>query len=415
MTELPIVPVDPDDVPALTEWANTSSAVFLAPRPTPESMASRQVRMAGHRLFAARDGDRTVATFRSFDSDLTVPGAPEPLPVNAISSVTVLPTHRRRRLLSRWITGDLTRAAEHADVASILIASEAQIYRRFGFGVATTACTWTIDAGRAQFLRPRTGTVELVDRDEYVELAPAVYDVARQRFAGTIQRPAHRWQTAAQILLHGNEEDRLRQLAIHRSPDGTPDGLLVYRIEDSYAERVAAATLHVQDLWAANDEAYADLWRYCCEVDFVTRVVAEDRSPREPLPLLLSDPRMARDGATSDFLWVRLHDVPAAFGARRYPVAGSITIRVTDDLGQADGTYLIEADETGAGTCTRVADVQHPDLETDAAGLASLWLGSADLAALASAGFLRIRDAATHARADALLGWPEPAWCGTWF
>ncbi|HEX5560895.1 MAG TPA: GNAT family N-acetyltransferase [Nocardioidaceae bacterium] len=415
MTELQIVPIHLDDVPALTDWATTAQAVFLAPRPTPESIESRRVRMAGHRLFAGRDGDRTVATFRSFDSDLTVPGAPEPLPVNAISSVTVLPTHRRRGLLSRWITEDLTRAAAHGDVASILIASEAPIYRRFGFGVATTACTWTIDAGRANFLPPRTGSIELVDREDFVKVAPPVYDVARQRFPGTIGRPLHRWQTAAQILLHGNEEDRLRQLAIHRGADGTPDGLLVYRVEDSYAERITAATLHVQDLWAANDEAYADLWRYCCEVDFVTRVVAEDRSPREALPLLLTDPRMARDGASSDFVWVRLHDVPGAFTARRYPVPGALTVRVTDHLGQTDGTYLIEADETGAGTCTRVADVQNPDLETDAAGLASLWLGSGDLAALASAGFVHIRDAATHARADALLGWPEPAWCGTWF
>jgi predicted acetyltransferase len=415
MTELQIVPIDPDDVPALTQWATTAQVVFLGPRPTPESMESRRVRMAGHRLFAGRDGDRTVATFRSFDSDLTVPGAAEPLPVNAISSVTVLPTHRRRGLLSRWVTGELTRAAEHGDVASILIASEAPIYRRFGFGEATAACTWTIDAGRAHFRTPRTGSVELVDRDDFVKRAPAVYDVARQRFPGTIQRPPHRWQTAAQILLHGNEEDRLRQLAVHRDADGTPDGLLVYRVDDSYAERVSAATLHVQDLWAANEEAYADLWRYCCEVDFVTRVVAEDRSAREPLPLLLTDPRMARDGATSDFLWVRLHDVPAAFSARRYPVAGSVTIAVTDHLGQTDGTYLIESDATGAGMCTRVTGVQNPDLETDAAGLASLWLGSGDLAALAAAGFVRIRDAATHALADALLGWPEPAWCGTWF
>ena len=63
------------------------------------------------------------------------------LAVNAISSVTVLPTHRRRRLLRRWMTQELERAPAAGTAVSILIASEAPIYRRFGFGMAATACT----------------------------------------------------------------------------------------------------------------------------------------------------------------------------------------------------------------------------------------------------------------------------------
>ena len=42
------------------------------------------------------------------------------------------------------------------------------------------------------------------------------------------------------------------------------------------------------DLHAVNDVAYAALWRYLAEVDLVSTIVAEGRSPSERLPWLLS-------------------------------------------------------------------------------------------------------------------------------
>ncbi len=159
--QLSIDEVDVSDTEAMTAWATAATSVFLQPRPTADAIAERQRRMRDHRLYAARDGRRTVATFRSFDSDLTLPGDVDPLRVNAISSVTVLPTHRRRGLLTRWMTGELGRARDTGDAASILIASEAPIYGRFGFGVCATACTWTLDA-RASWLSLKSGSIELV-------------------------------------------------------------------------------------------------------------------------------------------------------------------------------------------------------------------------------------------------------------
>lgn len=400
----------------MTAWAATATAVFLQPSPTPESVVHRQQRMADHRLFAARDGARTVATFRSFDSDLTIPGGSVPLPVNAISSVTVLPTHRRRGLLTRWMTGELDRARDAGTAASILIASEAPIYGRFGFGVATTACTWTLDATRARMLVPPSGSVELVDRQSFVDAAPAVYAGARARQPGTIERTLTRWQMLAQTITPLQDEDRMRQLAIHRDAGGHADGLLVYRVEEKSHDRVSASVLTVEDLVTASDAAYADLWRFCCDVDFVTTVVAPDRSPGEPLPLLLADPRAARDGATSDFLWVRLHDVVAALEARRYPVAGRLILEVTDGLGQVDGCYELEISGNGAARCLPREDLPSAaDLHLDAATLATLWMGGGNVAALSRAGLLRARDDATLGRVGALMGWPQTPWCGTWF
>ena len=413
--DLPIVVVDVADTQAMTAWATAATSVFLSPRPTADGVAERQRRMRDHRLFAAKDGEQTVATFRSFDSTVTLPGQVDPLPANAISSVTVLPTHRRRGLLTRWMTDELGRARDAGQAVSILIASEAPIYRRFGFGVATTACTWTIDTLRAAWLPPRTGSMEIVMPERFADAAGEIYDQARRRSPGAIDRSSQRWRMLAQVEPGPDPEDRKRMFAFHRNESGDLDGLLVYKIEDNYTDRVAAAVLHVHDMWACTDAAYADLWRFCAEVDFVAKVVAEDRSPFESLPMLLTDPRAARDGAVSDFLWVRLHDVPTAFSARRYAVPGRLSVQVHDALGHVGGRYLLEVKDDGAGVCTPDDDPAAPDLELDAATLAELWLGSGHAGVLAAAGRLHARDAETLGRAHAMLSWPVPAWCGTWF
>lgn len=410
---LELTDVDPRDTDALRAWATAATTVFLGPRPTDDEIELRKERFAGHRLTAVKDGDATVATFRSFDSHVDVPGGR--VSANAVSSVTVLPTHRRRGLLTRWMTDELARAATAGRVASILVASEAPIYGRFGYGAAATACTWTLDARSATFRRPWRGAVRIVDPATWAAAAPAVYERARRRQPGAIDRSDLWWATTSQLRPTGGEPDRHRVLALHVGDDGTVDGTLAYKVVSDWDDRVSRSRLEVADLVAATDDAYADLWRYCSEVDFVTEVRADDRSPSEPLPWLLADPRAARSGPVSDFLWVRLHDVPAALTARRYPAPGRLVLDVTDPLPCAPATagrWLLETADDGTAACTPTT--AEPDLRLGVAELASLWLGGTSAGVLSRAGRLDAGPAAV-ARATALLGWPEPAWCGTWF
>ena len=53
----------------------------------------------GARTWIAWDGPRACGTFRSLGVQLTVPGGGL-LPASAVSAVTVLPTHRRRGILT---------------------------------------------------------------------------------------------------------------------------------------------------------------------------------------------------------------------------------------------------------------------------------------------------------------------------
>ena len=71
------------------------------------------------------------------------------VPADAISNVTVSPTHRRRGLLTRMMAEDLTAAKDRGDVVATLIAAEYPIYGRYGFGPAAWTTEWEIDVPRA--------------------------------------------------------------------------------------------------------------------------------------------------------------------------------------------------------------------------------------------------------------------------
>lgn len=132
------------------EWLRAVHVGFLRePVVSKSELEARRAQFEPGRLLGAFDGDRCVATFRSFAQEVTAVGG-EFVAADAISAVTVTATHRRRGLLTRMMSQDLAAAKERGDVLATLIAAEYPIYGRYGFGPATSAAEWTIDV-------PRTG------------------------------------------------------------------------------------------------------------------------------------------------------------------------------------------------------------------------------------------------------------------
>ena len=89
------------------------------------------------------------------------------LPAAAVSWVSVLPTHRRRGVLTQMMAAMHDDARERGEPAAILTASESSIYGRFGYGVA--AWRFGLTAQNAHASRSRAaddddGRMRLVDR-----------------------------------------------------------------------------------------------------------------------------------------------------------------------------------------------------------------------------------------------------------
>ena len=102
------------------------------------------------RTWAAFDGDQICGTFRSWATELTVPGG-QALPASAVAAVTVLPTHRRRGILTRLAAAEHAAIRDRGEAVGLLYASEYPIYGRFGYGPGCRIATWTLQVGRTAF------------------------------------------------------------------------------------------------------------------------------------------------------------------------------------------------------------------------------------------------------------------------
>ncbi|MFD7413949.1 GNAT family N-acetyltransferase [Kitasatospora purpeofusca] len=393
-------------------WDRALVKGFLRPHIGPATDFRRRQWEPGRMVGALADG-RFVATFRSFDTELTVPGGAV-VTADAITAVTVTATHRRRGLLRRMMTADLAAARERGVPVAILIAAEYNIYGRYGFGPATRGHGWNIDLLRAGGLRDGLptvpgGRIDLVEMAELRKIGPELFDRWRVTQAGVIGRDELFWQRSTGEIEVPGFDWKEPFAAVHRDADGTPTGLAVYRIDDEWDGSYPNCTLTLVDLFALDRPTATELWRFVCSIDWVRKVVVENVGPDDPLPVLLNDPRAAKPHVdNADYMWLRVLDIEAAFNARTYGAAGRTVLEVDDPAGYVAGRWAVEVAADGTGRCVRTTD--EPDLALDASALGALYLGGETLPRLAVAGLVTELRPGAAAAADLLFRTPLAAW-----
>ena len=223
----------------------------------------------GGRTWAAVDDGQICGTFRSWPTELTVPGL-ACLPAAGVSAVTVLPTHRRRGVLRSMVATEHAAIREHGQVFGLLHASEYRIYGRFGYAPGTREATWMLDAERTNFHGSPEGSVELVTPGEETRASvSSVFDAWRARQVGEIRRRDHSWDFELGLRDEFWGPKWSGFLAIHRNAAGDVDGYARYRAEEHWEQRQPRNTLQVDELHGLTSEASAALWRFLAEVDWV--------------------------------------------------------------------------------------------------------------------------------------------------
>ncbi|MFE2108537.1 GNAT family N-acetyltransferase [Kitasatospora sp. NPDC059463] len=365
------------------------------------------------RMIGAFDGDRIVATFRSFDAELTVPGGAV-VKADAITAVTVTATHRRRGLLRRMMTGDLAAARDRGAAVAILVAAEYNIYGRYGFGPATRGHGWNIDLLRAGGLRDGLptvpgGRIDLVSMAELRKTGPELFDRWRVTQPGAIDRDELTWARHTGEIEVPGFDWKEPFAVVHRDAGGTPTGQAVYKIDDTWDGSYPNCTLTVLDFFALDRATATELWRYLFSVDWVRKVAVENVGPDDPLPMLLKEPRAATPHVeNADFMWLRVLDVEAAFNARTYGAPGRVVLEVEDRDGYAAGRWALETAADGTGRCVRTTD--EADLALDASALGALYLAGETLPRLAVAGRVTELRPGAVAAADLQLRTPLLSW-----
>ena len=357
------------------------------------------------------DLDRSIAVFdqgnvvggaHSHKLEMAVPGS---LAVVAgVANIAVQPTHTRQGILTRMMHHQINGIHERGEPLAALFASESVIYGRYGYGMSSFREQWTIERQHNRYARPydTPGRMVFVDPANITNDLPEVFRRSTKDRPGVFQKSGYLWERESQAPEH-------RQ--------GGQGGLFYIAYEDGgridgYAKyRTSGNTLTVNELMATTTEANAALWRFCFDLDLVTRTEAERRPVDDPMLWMLADPRQLQR-ITRDGLWLRLVDVAESLELRSYMESGRLVLEVRDDLcSWNQGCFELEASPEGA-TCR--PSTASPDLTVTVAGLASAYLGAASLTKLFQAGLVEERASGALLRADRLFATRLAPWtpCG---
>ena len=384
-------------------------------QPTPEEVAGWRGITELDRSLAAFEGSRLVATAGAFSFDLTVPGD-KTVATAGVTSVGVLPSHRRRGLLRSLMVRQLEDIAHGGEALAMLTASESVIYGRFGYGVATRQTSVSIDPRRSAFIEPLSdpGTVEFLDPADVLAIVPLIHDDARRTQPGDVARSPAWWELMVEDPEWYRRGKPRKFWAQHLSEAGRPDGYVAYRVTASPPRHgMFASEVEVITLVALNGPAELALWRFILDIDLTERVTAASRPLDESLRWRLSDPRQLQTTSITDQVWVRLVDIPKALSGRGYGCDGELVVEVHDALRpENDGSYLLNS-AGGHALCERTA--RRPDLELDVAGLGAVYLGQAVFTTLARAGRIIEHQPGALERADQLFGISVVPFCRSGF
>jgi predicted acetyltransferase len=409
----PIRPVTVDEVGAL---AAVGEQAFNSTYPPAEALEHELITFEAERSLAAFDGDRVVGTAAAFTFQMTVPGGTTG--VAGVSWVSVLPSHRRRGILSALMRRQLADISDRGEPVAALYCSEASIYGRYGYGMATQDVQLTVRQGEGQMLRPEAVAaaagrirLRLVKPTEPRAELSKVYDAFAQSRPGMMARDERWWESLLadpEWARHGKGPLR----CLIAEDDAGACGYALYAAKPSWDDDgIPTGVLTVQELMAADPATSAALWADLLTRDLVGQVEAPQRPADEPLLHLLADRRRARP-RLADGLWIRLIDLPAALSRRRYACPVDLVIEVTDELMPANsGRWRLRAgglSDPAPPACERATAAADISLPVQALGAA--YLGGTPIGALAGAGLAAELRPGAAAALSAAMSWHQAPW-----
>ena len=357
------------------------------------------------RMHAAFDDGRIVGGAGAFPFELTIPGGP--VRCGGVTVVGVLPTHRRRGILTEMMRAQLEDIRDRGEPLAALWASEEVIYRRFGYGLASLAGEIALGSGyRGLRVPPADGaSARLITLEEAADVVPPIYDRVRARTPGMFGRTPAWWELRSLADPPERRQGGGEKNCVVLELGGEPVGYAFYRMFPKFESGSAAGHAEVIEAVADGPAATQELWRVLLEMDWVATLKAFLLPIDHPLLHQLSYPRRMQM-RVGDGLWVRLVDVGAALSARAYTGDDPIVLEVDDPfLPENSGNWRV-----AGGSAERTEDAA--DVALGVGELAGPYLGGFSFGELVRSGVARELREGGAARADAvfLTDSPKP-WC----
>jgi predicted acetyltransferase len=355
------------------------------------------------RMHAAFEGGRIIGGAGAFTYRMSVPGGAS-VPTAGISVVGVLPTHRRRGVLTSLMKEQLEDCRARGELAAYLWASEGPIYGRFGYGLASRMGWISLAKDRTAFALPfePRGTVRLVDLDEAARTFPPLYEQVRAQRPGMFSRSKNWWEARRLFDDPARRRGGPKNRALLEL-DGKPAGYAIYYVKQDWAAGSSTGAVDIVEVVTPTPEAARELWRWLLDFDWTSEFHANLLPRDHELFVLVAEPRRLKF-MVNDGVWVRLIDLGQALSARTYN-DGEIVLDVNDAfLPENAGRWRVTS--SGAERTDHAAD-----LHLDITGLGSVYLGGFTFGELVRGSRAReLRDGAAD-RADALFHTVIEPWC----
>ena len=418
-TAYPIRPISDSEFPAF--YAVIEHA-FNSGWPTEPELQHDLATFEFDRTLAAFDGPQMVGTTAAFTFQMTVPG--HTAPVAGVTAVAVLPSHRRRGILSSLMRRQLADIRDRGEPVAALFSAESGIYGRYGYGPASSELSFTIRRGESVMAPPGPGRTQPVPRlrtadpQQAKDVLAKIYDHVHQERPGMPARDDRWWDYALWDPEHRRPGSSPTRCVVAED-DGGPRGYALFSATSDWGDHgMPTGVLRVQELMATDPAAHAAIWGDLLTRDLVAEVRARSRPVDDPLPYLLADGRRVR-AQFADALWVRLVSVPESLARRRYACPVDVVIEVSDELlAENAGRWRLRAGPRAGGdgpaaasraSCERTSAPADVVLPVEALGAA--YLGGTRLGALAGAGLAAELRPGAVAALSAALAWDPAPWC----
>jgi predicted acetyltransferase len=325
-----------------------------------------------------------------------------------LTMIAVASTHQRSGVWAQLSTKGLGILIDRGYPIVCGVPTQTAMYDGFGAGVASYSQNYSIDRRSAKLrAEPSRNRAREVNAAEARCHVPEIYDRWRAVTNGAVERTSAWWNDCL--------EDRPTQRGNGSELNCTihPDGFLSYRVVGAgkHAFRPPFGTAVVEDFCAITDEAHTELLQTLVALEMFDAIKI-DVPVDDPLPLKLTDQRAAEIKGVSDWLWVRINDVPEALGARAYTADIDLTLEVIDPLGLSGGTFLLQSRD-GVGKCT--PHDGPPDVKLGLAELATIYAGAHRTSELFRADRITELHGGALANLEAAFRVEQAPFCGTLF
>jgi predicted acetyltransferase len=320
-----------------------------------------------------------------------------------VTQTGVLPSHRRRGLLTAMMRRQLEDVRAAGEPVAALWASETAIYGRFGYGLATLAAHAEVSTREARLRRPPELRAQLRELAEATPAMAAIHDAARRDVPGMLARPGAWWPFRT-----ADPEYRRDGMSPLKAAVVDGHAYALYAAKVGWEHGAPAGEVTVREVVAATPVGAQAIWDYLLSLDLIRTVRYELAASDDPLIHAITEAQAVR-ARVGEGLWVRIVDVAGALTARTYAAPFGVVLELDDEFCPWNaGTWALAWDGRAA-TCEPTTAAA--DLAQAAADLGAVYLGGTTLEQLARAG--RVRELRRGKLAEAGLAFrgERAPWC----